>query len=120
MPAAHVRELIERDVGLLGVGQRHRDGEVGDRERIADQIASTVQVVVQHFPVPAKAGRRPLDRLRIRRAGAKALLDDVLEVECAAIFRDVLKAPAKPANGFGLGANLAARDPTRRVAPAHT
>ncbi len=49
MPALDFGEAIERKFRLACVGQRHRDGKVGDRERVAQQISAAAEVIVQHL-----------------------------------------------------------------------
>ena len=51
MPALDFRKLLDRNMRPLGIGKRHRDGEIGDRQNVAKQIGAAAQMLVQDMAV---------------------------------------------------------------------
>ena len=108
-------KLLDRNVRLLRIGQRHSDGEVGDRQDVAKQVCAAAQMIVQDMAVLQDIAGRFLRRGFARRAQIEDRLDDVLEVERAGVPREMLRVPAQPAQHFDLP--VAARPKVRSRGP---
>ena len=72
-------ELGERHLGLLGVHQRRREREIGERQRAADDVLLALEALVQHGAEAAEVAERLLDLARVGVADAHHPLEELLE-----------------------------------------
>ena len=102
MPALDLGEPAERQFSGLCVGQRNGNGEVGNRQGVAEQIFTPAHMIVQHLSELLEETGGLLDQLVVGIAKAKFRLDDVLEIELARVTRKVMGIPAEPLHKLDL------------------
>ena len=93
MPALDFGKVGQRNPRGLGVGKRDGDGEIRDCQRVTHQMSATLQVIVENGGEPFEQSGRLVDRRRVGVTDPKRRLDDVLEIECPGVAREMFGSP---------------------------
>src|SRR4029453_19046953 len=102
MPALDFGEFGKGNPRILSVRKRDPDGEISDRQRIAHQVGAALQGGVEHGGESLEEAGRLLDYRRVGVAHPERRLDDVLEIKCSRVAREMPGIPAQSAHHLDL------------------
>src|SRR5262245_33817918 len=106
-PALDGLETGQGDLPLFRIWQGDADGEVGDRQLIAQEIQPIAQMVIENPCELLEGGRSLLDRLGVGRFAQQTRPDQVLEIKHAGMPREMLAVPTQPAHKVDLARRVA-------------